>query len=59
MNLIRVAVLCGGQSAEHEVSVRSAKTVVAALDPTRFEVQVIYITIIKIGQVIWINRIVL
>jgi D-alanine-D-alanine ligase len=32
-----VAVLFGGRSAEHEVSVRSAATVIAALDPARFE----------------------
>ena len=51
MNLTRVAVLCGGQSAEHEVSVRSAKTVVAVLDATRFEVQVIYIS--QTGQWFW------
>ena len=34
---IRVAVLFGGRSAEHEVSVRSARTIVASLDPERFE----------------------
>jgi D-alanine-D-alanine ligase len=35
---IRVAVLAGGRSSEHEVSVRSAASVVAALDPDRYEV---------------------
>lgn len=34
----RVAVLFGGRSAEHEVSVASARSVVAALDPGRYEV---------------------
>ncbi|HXF56473.1 MAG TPA: D-alanine--D-alanine ligase family protein [Actinomycetota bacterium] len=34
----RVAVLFGGRSAEHEVSVASARSVVAALDPDRYEV---------------------
>ncbi len=34
---IRVAILFGGQSAEHEVSLRSAKTVVEALDKTKYE----------------------
>ncbi|MDI3318080.1 MAG: D-alanine--D-alanine ligase family protein [Bacillota bacterium] len=34
---LRVAVLFGGRSAEHEVSVHSAATVIAALDRSRFE----------------------
>lgn len=37
MNKIRVAVLFGGRSAEHEVSILSARNVVAALDRDRFE----------------------
>ena len=35
---IRVAVLFGGRSAEHEVSIRSAANVIAALDPAKYEV---------------------
>ncbi len=35
---IRVAVLFGGRSAEHEVSLQSAKNVVQFLDPSHFEV---------------------
>ena len=35
---IRVAVLGGGRSSEHDVSVRSAASVAAALDPDRYEV---------------------
>jgi D-alanine-D-alanine ligase len=35
---IRVAVLYGGRSSEHEVSLRSAKCVIDNLDPARFEV---------------------
>jgi D-alanine-D-alanine ligase len=35
---IRVAVLAGGRSSEHDISVRSAASVVAALDPERYEV---------------------
>lgn len=35
---IRVAVLFGGQSAEHEVSLQSAKNVIQYLDTSRFEV---------------------
>ncbi|HWR52695.1 MAG TPA: D-alanine--D-alanine ligase family protein [Bryobacteraceae bacterium] len=41
---IRVAVLYGGRSGEHEVSVRSAESVIAALDPSKYEVSRIFIT---------------
>ncbi len=41
---IRVAVVFGGQSAEHDVSLRSAQTVMAALDPAKYEVVPIGIT---------------
>lgn len=34
---VRVAVIFGGQSGEHDVSLRSAQTVLGALDETRFE----------------------
>lgn len=34
---IRVAVIFGGRSAEHEVSLESARNVMAALDPDRYE----------------------
>ncbi len=34
---IRVGVLFGGQSAEHEISILSARNIVAALDRSRFE----------------------
>jgi len=34
---IRVAILLGGQSAEHEISILSARNVLAALDRSRFE----------------------
>ncbi len=34
---LRVALLFGGQSAEHEISILSARNVLAALDPQRFE----------------------
>ena len=34
---VRVAVLSGGRSSEHEISVASARSVVAALDPERYE----------------------
>jgi len=41
---IRLAVLYGGRSAEHQVSVVSARSVMEALDPARFEVVPIAIT---------------
>ena len=39
----RVAVLYGGRSGEHEVSVRSAQAVMAALDKTKFEAVPVFI----------------
>lgn len=48
MSKIRVGVVCGGKSAEHEVSLQSAKNIVDALDRERFEVTVIGID--KQGQ---------
>ncbi|HEY1205766.1 MAG: D-alanine--D-alanine ligase family protein [Bryobacteraceae bacterium] len=41
---IRVAVLYGGRSGEHEVSVRSAESIIAAMNPARYEVGRIFIT---------------
>ena len=40
---IRVAVLAGGRSSEHEISRASAASVIAALDPARYEVVAIEI----------------
>jgi len=40
----RVVVLFGGQSGEHDVSLRSAQTVIGALDPERFDVRQVGIT---------------
>lgn len=39
----RVAILCGGRSAEHEVSIRSARNIMAALDPNKYEATLIHI----------------
>ena len=41
---LQVGVLFGGRSAEHEVSILSARNVIAALDPDRFEAVPIGIT---------------
>jgi D-alanine-D-alanine ligase len=41
---IRVGVLFGGQSSEHEVSLASARSVMAAMDPDKYEVVPIGIT---------------
>ncbi len=48
---VRVAVLFGGQSGEHDVSLRSAETVMRGLDPERYEVIPVGIT--RDGQ--WIT----
>ncbi|MEN6347590.1 MAG: D-alanine--D-alanine ligase family protein [Armatimonadia bacterium] len=41
---LRVAVLFGGRSGEHEVSVASARSVVANLDPEKYDVMLLGIT---------------
>jgi len=41
---LRVAVLYGGRSGEHEVSLRSARSVLEALDPDRYQVSEILIS---------------
>ncbi len=38
---IRVGILFGGQSAEHEISLQSAKNIVAAIDTQKYEVVLI------------------
>jgi D-alanine-D-alanine ligase len=43
--VIRIAVLTGGRSSEHEVALASARSVVAALDPARYET-----TVLEIGR---------
>jgi D-alanine-D-alanine ligase len=40
---LRVAVIAGGRSSEHEISVESARSVIGALDPDRYEVKTIEI----------------
>ena len=45
---IRLGVLFGGRSCEHEVSVSSARAVLEAIDPARYEVTMIGIS--KDGQ---------
>lgn len=40
---LTVGVLCGGQSAEHEVSITSAKNIIAALDKRRYQVLLIMV----------------
>src|SRR5712691_7531713 len=44
MSRLRVAVLYGGRSGEHEVSLNSAESVIAAMDPERYQVERILIT---------------
>jgi D-alanine-D-alanine ligase len=38
---VRVAVVAGGRSSEHEISVASARSVIEALDPDRYDVETI------------------
>jgi D-alanine-D-alanine ligase len=40
---VRVGVLFGGRSTEHEVSILSAQSIIGALDPQRYEVVPLYI----------------
>jgi D-alanine-D-alanine ligase len=40
---VRVAVIAGGRSSEHEISIASARSVIEALDPGRYETTVIAI----------------
>jgi len=44
MKKIKVGVLFGGQSAEHEVSLVSARSVVSAIDQSKYEISLIGIT---------------
>ena len=41
---LQLSVLCGGESTEHEISIRSAKNIVSALNMNKYDVTVIYIT---------------
>jgi len=41
---LRVAVLYGGRSGEHEVSIRSAESIMAAMDPEKYEIVRLFIT---------------
>ena len=44
MSRLRIGVIFGGRSGEHEVSLMSAKSIVSALDPERYEVITVGIT---------------
>ena len=43
MKRLRVGVLFGGRSTEHEVSILSAQSIISAMDPDRFEAVPLYI----------------
>ncbi|TIT07569.1 MAG: D-alanine--D-alanine ligase A, partial [Mesorhizobium sp.] len=43
-NRLRIAVLFGGRSAEHEVSVLSATNVMRALEPAKYDAVPIFVT---------------
>jgi len=42
--MVRVAVVYGGRSGEHEISIRSAESIIAGLDPSKYEVKRVFIT---------------
>ncbi len=44
MSKLRVAVLCGGRTGEHEVSLNSAESVIRMMDPAKYDVQRILIS---------------
>ena|SRR3990167_5954046 len=44
MNQLNLTVFCGGQSAEHDISLLSASNVLSGLDSQKYQVCVIYIT---------------
>ncbi len=48
MDKLRVGILCGGRSAEHEVSLQSAKNIIDAIDRSKYDVSLIGID--KSGQ---------
>ncbi len=43
-SILNVAIIYGGRSGEHEISIRSAKSVIASMDPARYRIQEIFIT---------------
>ena len=43
MSRLRIGVLFGGRSTEHEVSILSAQSIITAMDPQRFEPVPLYI----------------
>lgn len=42
--MLKVAVLYGGRSGEHEISIRSAESIMEGLDPAKYEIKRIFIT---------------
>lgn len=43
-NKLNLSILCGGQSAEHEISILSASNIVTALDKHKYNITIIYIS---------------
>ncbi|NLY11446.1 MAG: D-alanine--D-alanine ligase [Firmicutes bacterium] len=44
MGLLRLGVVFGGQSSEHEVSIMSARSIVRGLDRSKYDIKAIYVT---------------
>jgi len=43
-NILSVAILCGGRSVEHEISILSAMSVIAHLDPEKYSIFAVYLS---------------
>ena len=52
MNKIKLGIIYGGMSTEHEVSINSAKSIIENLDKNKYEIFKIYIN--KNGE--WLNE---
>jgi D-alanine-D-alanine ligase len=48
-----IIILCGGQSAEHEISILSACHIIQSLDLKKYVIQVVYLT--QSGQWFWVD----
>ena len=52
MKKIRVGILCGGKSGEHEVSLQSAKNIFEAIDKDRYEVIEEILVVVIVGEAV-------
>jgi len=52
MTRLKVAILAGGRSSEHEISLASARSVLESLDPAEYDVVTVAIVGIGIAHVV-------